>query len=672
MLGATISGICFCLLCALPLDAANPSDIKFSVRLVKDSQVYQMGERIELEISYSSSAVEKYMTNRVTPNPDVGGVNPHPSPAEGVIDLSELRRDPGGGTAGSIPGGPAFLESQPITQQFDLTEWYRFAKPGHYSVSVSSGAVVRMRSAEEGGGPENLTLESNAVSLDVLAANPSWEAAELTNIMEAVAAAKYPGQLMLLAHRLAMLDTPAALKELVSLFLASSDDSSGLATYEGLRESSHTDLVISLLQAAMADPVTNIPSRFPNLLAEMQTREELGIPPPYPADPAEYPAWDQKIKERNKVRDKYLATADAQLLASAEHRTGPQRAEAIYLAWSGVAYINLRNPQLAELLSHLQQAVFDVESELNPWERSEFVTSAWQTMPHELLLPIIRDLAAGNGSGPGFTASQAFRLWCEDWPTDCSTEIIRRASESDPRINQHIVFMIPEADHPELDKMLEEKLADPMLVWRGAASANFSALVLRAGSRNLVPAVDATLDRLAVSTRKDCEPQAYLIGYLFRFSKEDAGKRLSAIMQGASDECASQMFPFLDKSRYSDEQVSIAVRALDSPNLAAAASSALFLAVHAPEAAKAALWRRLDALWSDWRDRKAELQDAPFPFSPVSSAPAHAAELERSLASALVNGTSWKLSQAEREHLRSGCLTDQCRNIADGKMSLSM
>jgi hypothetical protein len=45
---------------------------------------------------------------------------------------------------------------------------------------------------------------------------------------------------------------------------------------------------------------------------------------------------------------------------------------------------------------------------------------------------------------------------------------------------------------------------------------------------------------------------------------------------------------------------------------------------------------------------------------------------ELSLASALSHASNWKLTPSEHDHLRDGCLTEQCRAIADGKMWLGL
>ena len=48
------------------------------------------------------------------------------------------------------------------------------------------------------------------------------------------------------------------------------------------------------------------------------------------------------------------------------------------------------------------------------------------------------------------------------------------------------------------------------------------------------------------------------------------------------------------------------------------------------------------------------------------------AHLEQSLASALAHANNWKLTPAERDRLRDGCLTEQCQSIAEGKMSFGL
>ena len=170
--------------------ASNPQDLRFQLRSVKEIPAYHQGASILrnllfrlnqgqvsaelLEISYSASTKDKYQRSS---NSALQGIEIHIVPIDGVLDLKVLRFEHGWG--GSIMG---VLSSEPTTQQIDLCGSYRFEKPGHYSVAITSNEVSRIKSAEEGGGLENLTLESNWVDIDILPRDPAWAAAELNSI----------------------------------------------------------------------------------------------------------------------------------------------------------------------------------------------------------------------------------------------------------------------------------------------------------------------------------------------------------------------------------------------------------------------------------------------------------------------------------------------------------
>jgi hypothetical protein len=151
-------GIALFLICVHPLGATNPEDIEFRARVVKDTHAYHMGESIELEIVYSSQSEKKYQRSSTS---SLENVNLRLTPSDGVVDLRLLRWE--GGWGGSVIGGMGYLSSQPVTQQLDLCAWYRFYKPGHYSIIITSKEVSRLKSGEEGGGEEHLTLESSGV-----------------------------------------------------------------------------------------------------------------------------------------------------------------------------------------------------------------------------------------------------------------------------------------------------------------------------------------------------------------------------------------------------------------------------------------------------------------------------------------------------------------------------
>jgi hypothetical protein len=189
-------------------------------------------------------------------------------------------------------------------------------------------------------------------------------------------------------------------------------------------------------------------------------------------------------------------------------------------------------------------------------------------------------------------------------------------------------------------------------------SQRATAIILRAGSRKLRPAVDEFLDKYLAQPRYGCEIEGYLIGYLFRTAVADATKRFTEETGSGDHPCANQLLRTLDTVRYSDELIPLAAKALDSGDLGAAGMAATFLGFRGPATVEPALWQRLEALREEWRERAAELERAG------------TVQLEQALVSALVRGATWKLTPGEQERLRAGCLTEKCRDIADGKMSI--
>ncbi len=117
--------------------------------------------------------------------------------------------------------------------------------------------------------------------------------------------------------------------------------------------------------------------------------------------------------------------------------------------------------------------------------------------------------------------------------------------------------------------------------------------------------------------------------------------------------------------------------ALDSGDLGSAGMAATFLGLRGPATVEPALWKRLETLREKWRERAAELRGADTGIfdggvgeQSAQRERARTVQLEQALVSALVRGANWKLTSGEQDRLREGCLTEKCRDIADGKMSI--
>jgi hypothetical protein len=653
---------------AVGVMASNPQDLAFQLRLVNEAPAYHQGESILLEISYSSSAKDKYQRSS---NSALQGITIHIVPADGVLDLNVLRFEHG--WSGSAIGSIGVLSSRPTTQQIDLCTLYRLEKAGHYSVYITSNEVSRIKTPEEGGGLEQLTLESNEIEFDILPPDPGWAAAELNSIQSELNSAE-PGAASRAIGRLGRLDTVASARKLLQLYLLPAETPAPeWLVASTLRESSQLEVIIPALEAALSDPSTSVPSTLPQLLADFQTRKDLGVLPPYPTDDASKPEWNAKVKRRSDLHEKYFEQANALLLASIPKRSGPQRATAIYQAWYDAEVAYRTKPLSPDILSELRFNVLATENQLTRAQRLQFVLLARQTMPHQLLLPIIRSLASDSGTpGASYDSIEPYKLWCEDAPEECSSAILADIQRSQFRTDKNVTLLMEEGEHTQLDSLLKEQLSDPKVRQDGAQSQRVAAVILRAASRNLAVPVKAWLIELTGKPGCAADVEANLLGYLFRIGDPTAGKLLSSELLDRKDDCGGQVLRSLHTVRYSDEVLPFASKALNSPNPITVTDAALFLGEHGSPSCQDLLWQHLEFFWTTWHDRASELQVAPMNFGAGSNPAQQAAQLEQALASALVHAKNWKLGSAETDRLRSGCLTDACREVAEGHRVLNL
>jgi len=493
---------------------SNPDDIEFKIRFVRDLSFFHIGEPIEIEISYSTQSEKKYLGGWTSPSPGLEGVTPTLIPTDGVLDLRAVRDYTG--FAGSILSSTGFLGSQPVIQRLDLGDWYRFQKPGHYAVMVKSGEVSWAKVAEEGGGRERLTLESNPLEFNVVA-DPAWSVSEVAEI-EQVLRNKEDRERYRALHRLILLDTPQSVRKLVQLYLSKADvaDASGGVVYRGLRESSQIDVIIPLLEAALSDPLVEPREGITDLLGGLQVRKELGVLPPRPQDPAGQTEWKDRYDARTKVFQEYLAKANALVLQSIERRTGPERAAAIYQAWFTAERQNESKSVGPEILSRLRSEVLSTALQLGPGERVQVLYSMWPRQPHGELKSVVVSLVESRRKEDNFYIDEGYKFWCEEWPQECSKAILSDAIRPGTPTSKNAVFMIAESEHPELDEILNARLKDPGMIQDSWESQRAAAIILRAGTRKLRPAVDEFLDEYVAQPRYGCEIEGYLIGYLFR------------------------------------------------------------------------------------------------------------------------------------------------------------
>ncbi len=171
--------------------STSPSDVKLTVGVRGDQSVFQIGEVIPLELSFTSSTPNKYRLEMATYE-RTGRLNIQSfalQPLSGWDDpLGFYFRYFRPGFAGGSVGGKA-LSTEPAVIQLELNEWVRFENPGQYRVAVKSARVSKLGPRLEIPG-DVVRTSSNQLLLTIVPAIEAWQ---LRTLQQALAILDGPG-----------------------------------------------------------------------------------------------------------------------------------------------------------------------------------------------------------------------------------------------------------------------------------------------------------------------------------------------------------------------------------------------------------------------------------------------------------------------------------------------
>ena len=149
---------------------SEQADVSLTIRTLNDQSVFQIGQAIELELSFTGTAPNSYRiqlspalseVDRVAIEPRSGWDDPL-----SVFHNSCLTAWEGGLESDKV------LSFDPTVVVLVLNERMRFKYPGVYRISVESDRVVRLSSEP---GRNGVNLQSNVLSLSVIPATEQWQ-----------------------------------------------------------------------------------------------------------------------------------------------------------------------------------------------------------------------------------------------------------------------------------------------------------------------------------------------------------------------------------------------------------------------------------------------------------------------------------------------------------------
>jgi hypothetical protein len=641
--------------------ARNPEGVSFKIRIAAERAVFHQGERIPVELSFSSSVPERYLVDlaQYDRSGRLSSDTYCVAPAGGATDPLRDYFDDGifiGGGMRSVP----VLGEEPQTLVFDVNEWLRFDAPGLYRLYVRSDRIERENEASEALAIDHGVATSDMVSFEVLPDDPDWSALEARRATSALDGEESPAteqERREAARTLRFLGTTEAAREMAERFRGNRRFDFDLDL--GLIASPHREEVVSLLEERLDAP--DFPVSSPLLSTLVLLRNKLDHPQSrgrYPTDDAAaQKRWIAVSEEARAAREATLARYTERLAARLDHKTGFARASSLATLMEEV---NMRigsrsyGPPPAwypRVVEQLPRVFPDLREET----QSSLLRGRWRRIAGPAMIPVLSRLAGEAAPTPDLRALALRRLF-ELAPEEGRERILAYLRAPGLPLGYEAfptLAGLPDATLPDVDDALAGRFE------RCAAGpcADDYALVVKLLARYATPAVaDRVWDAWAASPGHwDPAVGAGLLAYLTRVDPS----RAALVAQGevARHRQLGQVY-FLRQAaevRMGPTIERALIAALDDRDANVAADAATVLGRHGSAAALPYLFRRLERWSATWRGRAGDLRRRFSRQSPNEGD----IQLEYALRVAIADGAGWVCDGAALEKLEALLVTKQ-------------
>ena len=598
--------------------SSSTSDVQFDLALKDHGSIFRQGEIVPLTLSFSSSVKGRYTAmiatydrsgrlseERYCVAPDA------PDPLESYFKTR--------GTIGGGLRGMKVLDETPLTAEAELNEW-RSLPPGHYRLYAVSRRVSRPRDPQEDTASPNVTetLRSNAVEIEVTAADPAWQAEQLQTAIQTLTGTPAPEEGRHAARVLRFLNTEDSAREMAKLFWGLNQQQPlGWEFMFGLYGSPYRQTVIDAMRSELGAPGHAITSEFLDTLANLQVNAEPQWQNPPTPNAQNLQEMQAFWSGRRRHEQESMKSAIAAVLENLPRKTDRARA----LTLDGLLKASDGNPGMAEAVRPaLIAAWWDLPAET----QAELIQYRWPGVAGGDMLPILRKMI----SGPPPVRNVALRRLYELDP-EGGREAIRSSLENGSAgLSLETVKLLPAGDLARAARRAAERIS------AGTAIQLDYELVDRYAGKSVLPAVRAAFEIHAGSWA--CAPQSAMLRYFLRVAPEYGTQQAGAAMT-KRDRTGCYRTLLEDLGDELPQAQKVAAGALDDSDWEVAQTAAVALDRWGSKDAEAVLWDRLKRFHADWEGRQDELRFAP----DGKSAGSHGLAIEQALMTAIATGTNW-------------------------------
>jgi hypothetical protein len=638
---------------------------ELKVRTADGGSTYRIGERIRLELSFTSAEARRYEINEASY--DRSGRMDYESfqvlPAKGWSDPLQdyfQNRVLDGGRLTNFSA----LTTAPFKLEIDLNEWVRFEQPGVYTVLVKSGRVSdigRHRKGEE----KPLALKSNYITLRIVPAEKEWQQQKLAAITGALAAthdqmfSPESSPRKQAASDLRFLGTEEAIDLLTQYYREDKRDVWGQCEMglRGLPARLRASAVASL-KKRIAEPEFPV---FSNLLSTMAILQSKAGDPGSGAERDDGESILLGSPEERKAEEEAWNLA----YQSLDRKEGEARAATLKMLFDW--HPEHTPPQVVEDLNRKMPASLLT---LETTEQQRLLDSHWDLLRSPEIVPVLRQMAApwpeSAGSKEmraayrGYPQATALFRWYEVDPSGAHEEILRQIGSAHPTLYADAVDFLPDESLPEFEA-----------IWADALKRNENedrqgvllSLMARFGTGVSVATVrQVAQGKIGVW---GCREQSAALAYLVRFDETGApGMIEDAVAARGKDKTGCNHSVFTNVGEYVSTPVLLAeaVKALDDPDNEVVLDALKFLEAHGDQSVKQPTLQHY-LKWSDhWRGHESRLENREAGDLGYS----RDVELGRALVRAVMANQGWVPSTEELEAVALHCVgKDACGEAAE-------
>jgi hypothetical protein len=631
-----------CLVLSASSQNAAPIDtnVILHISVASEQNQFHIGERIPLELSYSTAVKDRYQINMAQYDRSGRMEYEHfrVAPEDGAVDPLANRM---GGIGGGLTGFK-FLDAQPWTIKLNLNEWVRFTKPGEYSLNIDSNRVSARDSASALGASP-ITLHSNEIKLKVIPATREWQAKVFK---QAVAALDEPDpqnptqreqhtkSKRAALETLRFLGTPDSIRELTRRMRGEDQGGLDYICMLGVAYSPLPDVARSAVQEALADPNHPITQNFLYMMRTLTPEDRTTN-----ANPDHWREQQRQTLE--------------ELIAALPSKTGA----ALTVSLSTAANEAWNVPDVPKAtIDKLTEQLISVFDQLSVQDQNMLLTYRWDKIASPKLVPLLRRVAQRYQEFPQMrevnaynqleVTGSALRHWYQMDPEGAGPAVIAEITRPRPRYGARLLGMLPDKTLPEAESAPAEHLRTPTDL---DGSVNIASLIARYGSDAILPQVLSQLDPLI--GKWACAIQNPLLAHVLRINPTLARPRIEQAIatrgQGYTA-CNHGLFQDISETHFDPVLEEIGIRSLDDHDPQIAMTAATMLGRFGSTAAEPALLTRYERWAQQWAGRESELN---LTFAQSSMDLSNQLGLGQNLMMALATGQHWFADEKKLEQL---------------------